>query len=251
MKKAAKRSKEPTTTIVTTAIGEASTSTATELPDAHLLARTVRRVRQQNNPQFQTPQSRLELDIPEEYKQTEKGEPFLYHDNGGDKKRFLIYTTERNLDRLETCKIWQSDGTFRTVPTIFTQLYTIHGHIDGKLVPLVYVLLPGKTESLYNKVLQLLKQGRKNMKPQIIISDFEQAFISAAEKVFPKAEFHGCYFHFTQCIYRQIQFSGLQARYGTDEDFANSIKMLAALAFTPEETVTTAYDKLTQILQSQ
>ena len=244
MKKAAKSLKEPTTTLVTTAIGEASIFTAPELPDAHLLARTVRRVRQHNNPQFQTPQSLADLDIPNEYKQTDKGEPFLYYDSEGDKKRFLIYTTERNLDRLTTCKIWQCDGTFRSVPTIFTQLYTLHGHIDGKLVPLVYVLLPGKTLSLYKKVLQIIKKGRPNMKPQIIISDFEQAFISAAEKVFPRAEFHGCYFHFTQCIYRHVQSSGLQSRYGTDEDFAISIKMLAALAFIPEEIMTTAYDQL-------
>lgn len=41
-----------------------------------------------------------------------------------------------------------------TVPAIFYQLYTIHGLVDEKSIPLVDVLLPGKTQTLYKKSLE-------------------------------------------------------------------------------------------------
>lgn len=243
MKRKAEKSQEATTVLVAGAIGKASTNIAPELPTAELLTRTVARVREKANPQFQTPQSLADLVIPDQYKLTEKGDNFLHHDSGGDKNRFLIFTTDENLDRLARCNIWQCDGTFKTVPHLFTQLYSIHGHVDGKSVPLVFALLPGKTKKLYKKLMSVIKQGRE-MDPEIIISDFEQAFIGAAAEVFPNSEFHGCYFHYKQSIYRCVQHHGLQTRYGQDVNFANSIKSLTALAFVPEEGVATAYEKL-------
>ena len=47
----------------------------------------------------------------------------------------------------------------------------------------------------------------------------------------------GCFFHFSQAIFRKIQSLGLQVRYKDDEDFAHKVRMLAALAFVPEPDV--------------
>ena len=38
------------------------------------------------------------------------------------------------------------DGTFKSCPKYFYQLYTIHGLRNGHFIPLVYALLPGKSE---------------------------------------------------------------------------------------------------------
>ena len=44
----------------------------------------------------------------------------------------------------------------------------------------------------------------------------------------------GCFFHFSQAIFRKAKSLGLQARYKDDEGFAHKVRMLAALAFAPE-----------------
>ena len=41
------------------------------------------------------------------------------------------------------------DGTFKCCPKYFYQLYTIHGLRNGHFIPLVYALLPGKSEVNY------------------------------------------------------------------------------------------------------
>ena len=40
-----------------------------------------------------------------------------------------------------------SNGTFKTVPLIFSQIYTIHGLLNNRSVPLIYVLLPDKCQT--------------------------------------------------------------------------------------------------------
>ena len=38
------------------------------------------------------------------------------------------------------------DGTFSVAPDVFYQVYTIHGVIENAVIPLVYALLPNKTQ---------------------------------------------------------------------------------------------------------
>ena len=58
-------------------------------------------------------------------------------------------TTERGGRTLDDILI---DGTFRYCPTFFMQLYTIHGTVNGYYMPLVYCLLPNKTQDTYRKM---------------------------------------------------------------------------------------------------
>ncbi len=74
--------------------------------------------------------------------------------------------------------------------------------------------------------------------------DFEKAAIKAAEDVLANVEVSGCFFHFAQCLYRQVQANGLQAKYNDDPDFANHIRCLAALAFVPETDVVRQFEEL-------
>jgi hypothetical protein len=50
-----------------------------------------------------------------------------------------MFTTNENLNILNAFKIWFADGTFKSVPNIFNQLYTIHGNIDCTVYPLIYI----------------------------------------------------------------------------------------------------------------
>ena len=51
------------------------------------------------------------------------------------------------------------------------------------------------------------------------------------ETAFPDVVVSGCFFHFTQNIWRRIQANGLQDRYEQDPAFVTEVRMIAALAF--------------------
>ncbi len=80
------------------------------------------------------------------------------------------------------------DGTFKTVLTVFYQLYTIHSPIgtenNSKILPLVYALMTNKSEELYRRLFQDLidfaEENNIELNPSTIITDFEQAAINAS-----------------------------------------------------------------------
>lgn len=70
------------------------------------------------------------------------------------------------------------------------------------------------------------------------------AVMNSLHEKFPRAEIHGCFFHFVQNVWRHVQTTGLQIPYSEDPDFAFQIRLLVALAFVPKENVLEAYDEL-------
>ncbi|XP_055308641.1 uncharacterized protein LOC129572655 [Sitodiplosis mosellana] len=136
------------------------------------------------------------------------------------------------------------DGTFSVVPVIFKQLYTIHGRYKGHHVPLVYVLTSDKKEETYNAILRALLDIEPKINPTDFMTDFEKGAMNAVQRNFPMAEVHGCFFHFTQNIWRHIQLVGLQTVYNDNADFAFQFRLIIALAFLPTDCVSDAYDEL-------
>lgn len=88
---------------------------------------------------------------------TNDNELFSFHDSRGAADRFLIYAARKNLESLCECQSWFYDGTFNSVPLIFKQLYTIHGMYGDKVLLLVYVLAPNKSEKIYSRALSVIK----------------------------------------------------------------------------------------------
>ena len=66
--------------------------------------------------------------------------------------------------------------------------------------------------------------------------DFERAAINAFEEEF-LAVLSGCFFPFSQNIYRKIQSLELTNQYMEDPGFALYMRMLPSLAFVPENEV--------------
>lgn len=243
MKKRAKRNDDSPTLIIGNAMN-VSSPVAARLPKPSSLARTIQRTRAQGHIKFHTPPSLADMLIPDIYTLTKGNKPFLLHDSGGGDNRFLIYSTQENLEYLAGCKQWLGDGTFRSVPTIFQQLYTLHGLKHGKCLPLVYILAPNKSKELYIEVLRVLKQHQSRLKPKKLMIDFETGFASAFTVCFPRAKISGCLFHFGQCIWRHVQKYGLQSLYNEDVEFSLNVRLLMALAFVPEADVIIAFEEL-------
>lgn len=119
----ARTTQQSTKTIIVNACSGVSTPVSAQLPSMKLISRTVQRTRVRADVPPPNPTSVAQMVVPDEYKNTERGQPFLrYNDNN-----FLIFATRQNLYFLKDYVEWFSDVTFKTVPAIFSQLYTIHG----------------------------------------------------------------------------------------------------------------------------
>ena len=84
----------------------------------------------------------------------DSGEVFLQFDSGEtDESRLLIFATNQGLDDLMHATHLAGDGTFKCVPKIYFQLFTLHIQIQNFSVPRLFALLPDKKEETYNRLL--------------------------------------------------------------------------------------------------
>jgi hypothetical protein len=67
--------------------------------------------------------------------------------------------------------------------------------------------------------------------------DFEKAAVNVFTEEFPNSRLQGCFFHFSQAIYRHVQSAELQASYAANPEFALMLRHLPALAFVPIQNV--------------
>jgi hypothetical protein len=77
-----------------------------------------------------------------------------------------------------------ADGTFRSCPSEYQQLYTIQAIIRKKFFPLVFCFMKEKTNESYKEILNFLKTKIKNLRLQFLMVDFECAAISAFSEIF-------------------------------------------------------------------
>ena len=105
------------------------------------------------------PISLEELQLNAEEIKTHSNRNFLFCDTGPGPNRIVLFVTKENIEYLSMSSIWLADGMFKTVPTLFCQLYTVHCLVggpnpfeNGHLLPCLYALLPNKLQSTYMNV---------------------------------------------------------------------------------------------------
>ena len=142
-----------------------------------------------------------EIHFPEEVLNL-NGESILAFDSGAnDQQRMLIFTTTELKEMFRSAKDIFMDGTFKIVPNLFYQLYTIHFFHNGLLVPGFYILLTGKTQELYEKVLEVIRELIETPRSEItFMIDLEIAAFNALRVKFPESRVFACSFHFRQVI---------------------------------------------------
>ena len=161
-----------------------------------------------------------------EWTRTWRGRDFLSHqDNDWG---ILVFGTSRNFARLERCQDVYIDGTFKTAPHPYTQFMTVHGKYMGRVVPLVMTLVTGKTVGQYRQILRHIKQEvlritGQRWTPQRVITDFESSLLLAIETEMPNSRSSGCYFHFTQSLWRKVQEVGLAGNFISMYIFAQNM----------------------------
>ena len=137
-----------------------------------------------------------------------------------------------------------SARSFLDNPTLFAQVYVIHGlrggpnlSQDGHLLPCLFVLLPNKTQATYRRMWEQVQLLCPLAHPAEILMDFEKAAMTSFEHTWPTSMVKGCFFHLTQSLWRKVQAVGLQSQYSHDEEFANRIRQIAALAFASTRSI--------------
>ncbi|KAG0437258.1 hypothetical protein DMUE_3794, partial [Dictyocoela muelleri] len=137
------------------------------------------------------------------------------------------------------------DGTFKSSSTSFYQVYIIHGFFSGQSFPLIYCFMNEKTERLYTKVFNIIKEKLSehgiDFSPQNIQIDFERAGFNSLQRVFPETSISGCFFHFGQAIWRRVQKLGLVSVYHENINFKNCVQLCSSLALVPMEEIDNAW----------
>ena len=108
--------------------------------------------------------------IPPEYTLSSSGESLMLWDSGYStqtRRSFLWGTSTNAMEDAAHCRV--IDGTFKSAPHLFTQLFTVHGLFPvGWYLPLFYGLLPRKTLTLYRNLLQEI-DSYGDYQPQFIL----------------------------------------------------------------------------------
>ena len=203
------------------------------LPSYQSVKSALKRQRSVNIPKL--PKSVSEICLENEWSQTTNGLNFVLHKSQNND--MIVFASDANLMQLSSCSTIYMDGTFKCCPSLFTQLFSIHGNYKGIIIPLVYVLLSSKTSATYYELFNVLRFHVSRLgivlNPSIIISDFESGLIEAVHQQFPNVLHTGCHFHFTQAVWRKVQELGLSAQYCSPQyaELTKFIQLCMALAF--------------------
>lgn len=252
LKRVAESSREKPCQIMNRCLEDVPTTSACMVPNKNVIRQIIKRARAKSTPL--EPKSLAEIDLPEDLKMF-KGETFLIpNTNLNEDIKSLIFCTDKNIKLLQESTIWIMDGTFQSCPKLFMQLYSIHGTVGNgnnkRIVPLVYALLPRKTQECYTHFLTELKRygqslcNEESFAPQVVMTDFEIAVINSVRSVFPGTYHKTCLFHLGQNIWRRVQEFGLQNRYHTDGEFSLKIRHLIALAYLPPAEIPDVFNIL-------
>jgi hypothetical protein len=200
------------------------------IPRESTLKRIVQGVRKTHQQLPVAPATVAELILPHEYT-VHSGYPFLLDDSGEGNERILIFGSPSGVQALQESTDFYSDGTFDSAPPLFAQFVTVHVERHDFVRPLIYALLPNKTQASYRRLYGRLSVLAPNMQPVRWMSDFERANMNAVLETFD-VESTGCLFHPTQSVRRRAVSEGLRRQLEVpDGEFSLWLRCLPALAF--------------------
>ncbi|CAK9292258.1 unnamed protein product [Gordionus sp. m RMFG-2023] len=181
------------------------------------------------------PHSILDIELSAEYAMTTRNERFLIHGTGN----LYVFGTDSMLRLTEGSNMIYMDGTFHIAPTLFYQLYTLHV-MYGVMIPIIYALLPDKTKETYIRLFQIITnfcaERQITFNPRFGQTDFEAASISALKFVFPVI-IKGCFFHYSQALWRRCQSLGLVSLYLNHSNVHKVVRRMTTLPFCKEEDI--------------
>ena len=122
------------------------------------------------------------------------GSPFyretIFSSNG---QMAAIFISEEAANKLQTAERIHFDGTFKTCPLMFYQIFVVFFDYFGTVFPGCYVLMTGKSEELYTMAFAYLRDYFL-LYPAHIMTDWEAGSRNAARETWPLSNIKGCFF---------------------------------------------------------
>lgn len=183
-------------------------------------------------------ENNLPFNLNEELCKTVDGNQFVFLNNLNSHNE-IVFADLEFIKRLNLyrCAI-HMDGTFKSCPRTFYQLYIIHVVERGQSFPVFFCFLKQKTLIAYKRILLGIaeKLNVENIRflPTSAMIDFEYASYGALISIWPMIIIKGCYFHFGQAIWRRVNSEGFKGLYndGT-KPFKEIVKLCMALPLVP------------------
>lgn len=134
-------------------------------------------------------------DIPVELQKTFRNRKFLFYDSGmKDENRVVVFTTYQNLEHFKFSNVVVCDGTFKSAPSCFDQLFTVQCNVRNDNLPLIYCFMKSRSEACYDKFFEWLSlECKEDIMPKNVILDFEAASFNSCKKFFKDSTFWMCF----------------------------------------------------------
>ena len=104
--------------------------------------------------------------------------------------------------------------------------------------------MTNKDEELYTAVIIKIKELIPQLQPTKAMSDWERGSRNAFKHVYPETRLYGCWFHYTQAIWKHIQQYGLASSYRDITDLKTFVRQIMAIPFLPSDLIHPTYSLL-------
>ena len=104
----------------------------------------------------------------------------------------LTFASDRQLQQLKSATSVFFDATFKIVPHIYYQLFTIIVPHADYAFPALYALMSRKTQSLNAAVFEKVSQLVPSFTPLYAMADFDEAPVATFKSVYVDANVAGC-----------------------------------------------------------
>ena len=175
-------------------------------------------------------------------------------------KDVFLFGTPLTAEAFAKAEFKSGDGTFKICPKLFYQVFVLMALYGGVYVPCLFGLLPDKSEDSYLRFFGMLwayndQNGLPNIfENEFFMCDFELLIRSSILLYYPSLKTLGCYFHFSQLVWRRVQKKGFQTIYEKNDKFNAVIRRMSALSFAPKDDLDEAFkifDKRTESLEDE
>ena len=143
------------------------------------------------------------------------------------------------------------DGEFTLAPPPFSQVLWFLSSVQNTCFPWCTLCYPTNAKKHTMNYSDLSKRcGHFSIQRRSLLTLRWQG-MNSVRQAFPRAEHHGCLFHLTKSMKRQLSENGLLQRYNAEPRFVLHARMINALAFAPTDNLDDAFDALSNQLANE
>ena len=192
---------------------------------------------------------------------TNTNQSFLFR-NSPTPHEIIAFASESALKIVSENYHWNVDGTSRTSPALFTQVYYIQVFDEYSMKPVVYACCEDKFQVGYDYLFRSLvgyaAEKKIVLNSKSILIDFKQTVVNTINDVFPRTSVKACHFYFAQNVWKRIKKNYL-TKLSKQENILRQMANIISLPMIPQDdcieriidellNINTKFDKLTDYI---